>query len=246
MTKPRPGSAPPIRAGSFPDRARRSCPQEAQSRKRWGSRGPPRRSGLPIPVATWPQVCNLRGPAARGCPCPSPSGRRFATCGAPPLGAAHTRRHVAAGLQPAVPRRSGLPMPVATWPQVCNLRCPAARGCPCPSPDARCGHPALRSLGVPSASPSWLAEETNAGSRARAAPSSSSGGLTGSRASSRPLAKFTCDPPQRIASGFFFSSSVPRVTPTRLVALSAVQTSRPVVTPARRSRYAAITFPMAT
>jgi hypothetical protein len=147
MTKPRPGSAPPIRAGSFPERARRSCPQEAQSRKRWGSRGPPRRSGLPMPVATWPQVCNLRSPAARGCPYPSPRGRRFATCGAPPLGAAHARRHVAAGLQPAGPHRSGLPMPVATWPQVCNLRCPAARGCPCPSPRGRrfatCGAPPL-------------------------------------------------------------------------------------------------------
>ena len=42
----------------------------------------------------------------------------------PRLGAAHAHRHVAAGLQPAVPRRSGLPMPVATWPQVCNLRVP--------------------------------------------------------------------------------------------------------------------------
>ena len=232
MTKPRPGSASPIRAGSFSERARRSCPQEAQSRERWGSRGP-HGPGLPMPIATWPQVCNLRCPAARGCPCPSPSGRRFATCGAPPLGAAHARRHVAAGLQPAVPRRPGLPMPVATWPQVCNLRCPAARGCPCPSPDARCGHPALRSLGVSSASPSWLAEETNAGSRARAAPSSS-------------RARLEQQLGQRIASGFFFSSSVPRVTPTRFMALSAVQTSRPVVTPARRSRYAAITSPMAT
>jgi len=41
---------------------------------------------------------------------------------------------------------------------------------------------------------------------------------------------------QRIASGFRRSSSVPRVTPTRLAALSRLQTSRPVVRPASRSR----------
>jgi hypothetical protein len=62
----------------------------------------------------------------------------------------------AAGFQPAVPGFVVRP----------------ARACPCPSPDARCGHPGLHSLGVSSASPSWLAEETNAGSRARAGPSS--------------------------------------------------------------------------
>jgi len=41
---------------------------------------------------------------------------------AAPLGSAHARRQVAAGFQPAVNRRSGLPMPVAKWPQVFNLR----------------------------------------------------------------------------------------------------------------------------
>ncbi len=38
------------------------------------------------------------------------------------------------------------------------------------------------------------------------------------------------------ASGFRFSSSVPRVTPTRFAALRAFQTSRPGVRPASRSR----------
>jgi len=42
------------------------------------------------------------------------------------------------------------------WPQVFNLRCRAARGCPCPSPDVRLGPPGLGSLHVRYASASCL------------------------------------------------------------------------------------------
>ena len=45
-----------------------------------------------------------------------------------------------------------------------------ARGCPCPSPDARYAHPGLRSLDADCASPSMASLVSNAGSRARAAP----------------------------------------------------------------------------
>ena len=48
--------------------------------------------------------------------------------------------------------------------------CCIARDCPCPSPDARCAHPGLRSLDADFASPSMAALVSNAGSRARAAP----------------------------------------------------------------------------
>lgn len=40
----------------------------------------------------------------------------------------------------------------------------------------------------------------------------------------------------RIANGFRRSSSVPRVTPTRLAALSSLQTSLPVICPASNRR----------
>jgi hypothetical protein len=39
-----------------------------------------------------------------------------------------------------------------------------------PSPDARCGHPALRSLDASAASPSWLRVGSNAGSRGTGSP----------------------------------------------------------------------------
>jgi len=63
-------------------------------------------------------------PAARRATAGSPiaSGRRFATCGAPPLGAVRARRRTFATRKPNRVSDG-------------DLRCPAAWGCPCPSPD---------------------------------------------------------------------------------------------------------------
>jgi hypothetical protein len=105
-------------------------------------------------MGKWPQVFNLRDPrqvhcAARGCPCPV-AGRSLRQ-------EAQSRKRWGSGRRFST---CGIP-----------ARCTAPLGAAhAPSPDAHYGHPALRSLGVSSASPSWLAEETNAGSRGTGNP----------------------------------------------------------------------------
>jgi len=107
----------------------------------------------------WPQIFNLRDPCrmhcpARGCPCPV-AGRSLRQ-------EAQSRKRW--GSQPA---RSGRRFSTCGSPAGCTAPLGAAHA---PSPDARCGHPALRSLGVSSASSSRLAKETNAGSRGTGSP----------------------------------------------------------------------------
>ena len=79
-----------------------------------------------------------------------------------------------------------------------------ARGCPCPSPDTPCGHPALRSLDADFTPPSLAPLVDNAGSRARATPRSIIPRIESGRASSRPVAvprrraRFTQNPDQAV------------------------------------------------
>jgi len=60
-----------------------------------------------------------------------------------------------------------------------------ARGCPCPSPDTPCGHPALRSLDADFTPPSLVPLVDNAGSPARATPRSIIPRIESGRASRR-------------------------------------------------------------
>jgi hypothetical protein len=124
------------------------------------ARKPNRVSDGEVARSKWPQVFNLR--------C-TPLDLIA------PLGAAHAPSPDAHSARK--PNRvSDGEVARSKWPQVFNLRCTpldliAPLGAAhAPSPDAHYGHPALRSLGVSSASPSWLAEETNAGSRGTGNP----------------------------------------------------------------------------
>jgi len=98
-------------------------------------------------------------------------------------------------------RRIGAALSCGSWDPEASRE---ARGCPCPSPDTPCGHPALRSLDADFTPPSLAPLVDNAGSRARATPRSIIPRIESGRASSRPAAvprrraRFTQNPDQAV------------------------------------------------